>query len=72
MKVLIYIDKLFNAYYKAKKQYINFIYPKIFYTDWRVKGTIKSSFINGQRIIYPEPINYQELKEILIKNQNRK
>jgi hypothetical protein len=72
MKVLIYIDKLFNAYYKAKKDYINFIHPKIFYTDWRIKGTIKSSFINGKRIIYPEPINYNELKEILIKKQNRK
>jgi hypothetical protein len=72
MKVLLFIDKLFNAYYNAKKDYINFIHPKIFYTDWKIKGTIKSSFINGKRIIYPEPINYNELKEILIKKQNIK
>lgn len=65
MKLLIFIDNLFNAYYKAKKDYLNFIHPQIFYTDWQMKGTIKSSFINGKRIIYPEPISYKELKRIL-------
>ena len=65
MKLLIYIDKLFNAYYRLKKEYINFIHPKVFYTDYKLKGSIKSSFINGKRIIYPEPISYYELKQIL-------
>jgi hypothetical protein len=65
MKLLIYIDKLFNAYYKAKKQYINFISPQIYYIDWQMKGTIKSTYINGERIIYNEPISYKELKRIL-------
>jgi hypothetical protein len=65
MKLLIYIDKLFNAYYKAKKQYINFISLQIYYIDWQMKGTIKSTYINGERIIYNEPISYKELKRIL-------
>ena len=65
MKLLMYIDKLFNAYYKAKKQYINFISPQIYYIDWQMKGTIKSTYINGERIIYNEPISYKELKRIL-------
>ena len=65
MKLLMYIDKLFNAYYKAKKQYINFISPQIYYIDWQMKGTIKSTYINGERIIYKEPISYKELKRIL-------
>lgn len=71
MKILIYIDKLFNAYYKLKAEYFNFIYPKSFYENYKRKGTIKSSFINGERIIYDEPISYYELKESLTQKPNR-
>jgi hypothetical protein len=60
-RILMFIDSIFNIYYKTKSKYFNFIHPKIFYQDYK-KGTIRTTFFNGKRTIYPEPITINELK----------
>ncbi len=69
-RILIFIDSIFNIYYKTKAEYFNFIHPKIFYQDYKLKGTIRTTFFNGKRTIYPEPITINELKNKM-KNERK-
>ena len=71
MRIYHWIDFCFNKYYSLRKKVDNLVTCKIVYNDYKLKGTIKSTFINGKRFIYDEPITYAELKKKLLKtNKN--